>query len=52
MESDGIEGNAWLKDASYFDRLYTALKAEGFHESELDKIFYKWILAQRNFLYK
>ena len=41
---DGIEGNAWLKDASYFDRLYDALKAEGFHESELDKIFYKNVL--------
>ncbi len=38
---DGISGKLELRDASYMPKLYDALKKSGFHESEIDKIFYK-----------
>lgn len=41
---DGIEGNAWLQDASCYPSFYDALKKSGFTESDLDKIFYKNVL--------
>lgn len=41
---DGIDQNAWLKDASYYPFLYDTLKKNGFTESDLDKIFYKNVL--------
>ena len=38
---DGIEKNLEMKDASYLPMLEAELKKRGFHESEIEKIFYK-----------
>lgn len=38
---DGIMGDLELKDASFLPVLEAALKKRGFHESEIEKLFYK-----------
>lgn len=38
---DGIEHNLELADASYLPLLYEEMKRQGFHESEIEKVFYK-----------
>ena len=41
---DGIEQNLEMKDASYLPQLADALRAEGFSEEDIEKIFYKNVL--------
>ncbi|MDO5425671.1 MAG: dipeptidase [Eubacteriales bacterium] len=41
---DGIPTNPAIPDASYMPRLIDALQKKGFHESEIEKIFYKNVL--------
>lgn len=41
---DGIATNIGLPDASCMQQLVGALKKKGFHESEIEKIFYKNVL--------
>jgi len=41
---DGFEGNLEMEDCSRLSLLEQALRKHGFHESEIDKIFYKNIL--------
>lgn len=41
---DGIPGNTGVPDASCVQRLVGALEKKGFHESEIEKIFYKNVL--------
>lgn len=41
---DGIHGNRAVPDASYLPRLADRLAKKGFHESEIEKIFYKNVL--------
>lgn len=41
---DGIPGNIALPDASYLPRLADMLAKKGFHESEIEKIFYRNVL--------
>lgn len=38
---DGIENHLELKDASYLPLLAEEMKRQGFHESEIEKVFYK-----------
>lgn len=42
---DGIDANLELKNCSYMELLAQELKKNGFHESEIDKIFYQNVLA-------
>lgn len=41
---DGIDGNIAILNASHVQKLAGALEKKGFHESELEKIFYKNVL--------
>lgn len=41
---DGIPQNLEIKDASYMPMLYQALQNAGFHEDDIEKIFYKNVL--------
>ena len=41
---DGIEQNLEMKDASYLPQLADALRAEGFSEEDIEKVFYKNVL--------
>jgi len=41
---DGIATNIALPDASHMQKLVGALEKKGFHESEIEKIFYKNVL--------
>ncbi|SFC89250.1 dipeptidase [Clostridium uliginosum] len=38
---DGIDNEVEIRDCSKFNKLYVALKENGFNESEIEKIFYK-----------
>lgn len=42
---DGIDNNLEMKNCSYLGLLEQELKKSGFHESEIDKIFYQNVLA-------
>lgn len=41
---DGIDTNPAVPDASFMPRIADALRKKGFHESEIEKIFYKNVL--------
>ena len=41
---DGISQNLEMKDASYLPQLADALRAEGFSEEDIEKVFYKNVL--------
>ena len=41
---DGIDENLEMKDCSHMELLAQALQKKGFHESEIEKIFYKNVL--------
>ena len=41
---DGIPGHEELPGAQSMDRLYDALKKQGFTESQLEKLFYRNVL--------
>lgn len=41
---DGIPGNKAVPDASHVQKLADVLRKKGFHESEIEKIFYKNVL--------
>lgn len=41
---DGIDDNIEMKNCSYMERLVSELRKNGFHESELERIFYKNVL--------
>ena len=41
---DGIGTNPAVPDASFMPRIADALKKKGFHESEIEKVFYKNVL--------
>ncbi len=42
---DGIDENLEMKDCSHMELLAQALHKKGFHESEIEKIFYKNVLG-------
>ena len=42
---DGIDNNLELKNCGSLGRLERELKQAGFHEGEIDKIFYQNVLA-------